>query len=57
MNKYIKNGIRLGWLIDRKNRQVHIYHPSQSPVIQSFNTKLSVEDVLVGFELDLKQIF
>jgi Uma2 family endonuclease len=57
MTKYIKNGVRLGWLIDKKNKQVHIYRPSQNPVIQSFNTKLSGEDVLVGFELDLTQIF
>lgn len=57
MNKYIKNGVRLGWLIDKKNKQVHIYRPSQEPVIQSFSTKLSGEDVLVGFELDLTQIF
>jgi Uma2 family endonuclease len=57
MEKYIKNGVRLGWLIDKKNRQVYIYRPSQTPYNQPFSTKLSGEDVLVGFELDLTQIF
>ena len=57
MEKYRKNGVRLGWLIDKKKRKVHIYKPLQSVDIQSFNKKLSGEDVLVGFELDLTQIF
>jgi Uma2 family endonuclease len=57
MEKYIKNGVRLAWLIDKKNKQVHIYRPLQTPVIQSFNLNLSGENVLEGFNLDLTQIF
>jgi len=30
MEEYIATGVRLGLLIDRQNRQVHIYRPKQS---------------------------
>lgn len=33
MEKYIQNGVSLGWLIDRKNRTVHIYQPNQESQI------------------------
>jgi Uma2 family endonuclease len=29
----IDNGVLLGWLIDRKNRAVHVYRPNQAPQI------------------------
>lgn len=29
MKEYMNNGARLGWLIDRKNKKVEIYRPSQ----------------------------
>ncbi|TAD97212.1 MAG: Uma2 family endonuclease [Bacteroidetes bacterium] len=57
MEEYIENGVRLGWLIDPKNEKVHIYRLNKENAIQSFDKKLSGEDVLVNFELDLKQIF
>ncbi|WP_196526238.1 Uma2 family endonuclease [Nostoc commune] len=28
MEEYINNGTQLGWLIDRKERQVFIYRPN-----------------------------
>ncbi|WP_445627410.1 Uma2 family endonuclease [Nostoc sp. DSM 114167] len=28
MQEYIENGTQLGWLIDRKQRQVFIYRPN-----------------------------
>ena len=33
MEEYLANGTVLGWLVDRQNRQVHIYRPHQEPVI------------------------
>lgn len=52
MEEYIQNGSLLGWLIDRKNEQVHIYRADDSvALIESFSKKLSGDEVLPGFEV------
>lgn len=55
MQEYLNSGLRLGWLIDPKNKQVEIYRHQDMEVLQS-PTTLSGEDVLPGFVLDLKDI-
>jgi len=57
MQEYINNGTRLGWLINRKNRQVEIYRPGREKEILDNPTTLSGEDVLPGFVLDLSLIW
>jgi len=57
MREYIANGLRLGWLINPKNKQVEIYRPNQEIEILESPTSLSGEDVLPGFILDLQPIF
>ena len=57
MQEYIDNGVRLGWLIDPKNRQVEIYRLGQEVEVLENPETLSGEDVLPGFALDLKPIF
>ncbi len=55
MLKWIENGARLAWLIDPESKKVFIYREDGSvSIIQGFNNKLSGEDVLPGFELDLQ---
>jgi Uma2 family endonuclease len=56
MHEYMDNGVRLGWLIDRKNQRVEIYRQGQEVEIVSSPATLSGEDVLPGFVLDLKDI-
>ncbi len=57
MREYIENGVKLGWLIDPKNRKVHIYRANgEVEVLQNPNI-VSGEDVLVGFELNVQEIF
>lgn len=56
MAEYIENGCRLGWLINRKAKQVEIYRPNQSPEILDAPQKLFGETVLLDFELDLSQM-
>jgi Uma2 family endonuclease len=56
MKVYIKNGTRLGWLLDRKNRQVEISRPDRDVEIIYSPATLSGEDVLPGFVLDLSDI-
>ena len=54
MLKWIENGAKLGWLIDTAKQQTYIYRTNCSvELIDGFDKKLSGENILVGFELDL----
>ena len=57
MQEYINNSTRLGWLINRKNRQVEIYRPGREKEILDNPTTLSGEDILTGFVLNLSLIW
>ncbi|WP_019502840.1 Uma2 family endonuclease [Pseudanabaena sp. PCC 6802] len=57
MREYQENGVRLGWLINRKDRQVEIYRLDGSVEILQSPTSLSGEDVLPGFTLNLEAIW
>ncbi len=57
MEEWRQNGCRLGWLINPKDRNVFIYRANGEIIIQTFKQKLLGEDVLVGFEIDLSEIF
>ncbi|MBD2502778.1 Uma2 family endonuclease [Anabaena azotica] len=57
MREYIDNGASLGWLIDRKNQQVEVYRPGQDVEVLNRPVNLSGEDVLLGFELDLTEVW
>ncbi|MEO1396567.1 MAG: Uma2 family endonuclease [Cyanobacteria bacterium J06634_5] len=56
MQEYIDNGARLGWLINRKDKQVEIYRPEQAIETLQDPSKLLGETVLPGFELELEGI-
>ena len=53
LQEYIENGVRLGWLIERKTRRVEIYRAGQPVEILEDPTHLYGEDVLSGLVLDL----
>lgn len=58
MAEYQANGVRLGWLIDPHQQQVFIYRADGSSThVDNFQTPLSGEDVLVGFELRLWELW
>lgn len=57
MQEYIDNGALLGFLIDRKNRKVHIYCPNQEPEIVDNPETVSGEPVLPGFALQMAKIW
>ncbi|MBO1054498.1 Uma2 family endonuclease [Dolichospermum sp. UHCC 0352] len=57
MREYIANGLRLGWLINPKDKQVEIYRPNQEIEVLQSPANLSGENVLPGFILDLQPIF
>jgi Uma2 family endonuclease len=56
MEKYLQNGVRLGWVIDPFTQQTTIYRPDQQPDTKPFADALSGEDVLVGFTLRLTDL-
>jgi Uma2 family endonuclease len=57
MQEYLDNGLRLGWLIDAKNKRVEIYRPNQEVEVLKSPVSLSGEEVLPGFVLDLQVVF
>jgi Uma2 family endonuclease len=57
MKEYRDNGARLGWLINRKSRQVEIYRQEQDVEVLQNPLTLSGEDVLPGFILYLASIW
>ncbi len=57
MLEYIENDVRLGWLIDPFEKKIHIYRRSGEIEILENAAKVSGENVLVGFELDLTEIW
>ncbi|MCJ8282176.1 MAG: Uma2 family endonuclease [Rivularia sp. ALOHA_DT_140] len=57
MKEYIDNGSRLGWLIDPQNRKVEIYRPDKTIEVLENPAKLSGEDVLPGFVLNLRRVW
>ena len=57
MQEYLDNGCRLGWLINRKQKEVEIYRPNVNVEILQSPTSLSGEDVLPGFSLNLIKIW
>ena len=57
MLEWIENGVLLGWLIDPKTQTSYVYRADGSiETVVGFDNKLSGEDVLKGFELDLSML-
>ncbi|MFZ4555807.1 MAG: Uma2 family endonuclease [Pseudanabaena sp.] len=57
MQEYQDNGCRLGWLIDPEGKRVAIYRLGQPAEILQSPSTLSGEDVLIGFVLNLENIW
>lgn len=57
MQKYINNGVKLGWLIDSKHRKVYIYRPQISVECLDNPVTVSGDPELSGFVLDLSKIW
>jgi Uma2 family endonuclease len=59
MEKWLANGVRLGWLINPKSKQTFIYRAALiiNNEARLFSETLSGEDVLPGLEIRLSDIF
>lgn len=56
MQAYLDNGLSLGWLLDPETQRVEIYRADQSVEILENPDRLSGEEILPGFILDLNSI-
>lgn len=57
MQEYLTSGIRLGWLIDPKNRRVEIYRQGKEVEVLDSPTSITGEDVMPGFVLELETVW
>lgn len=57
MQEYRQSGVRLGWLIDRKQRQIWIYRSDAIPERLDNPEKLSGENILPGFQLNMALVW
>ncbi|BAY04465.1 Uma2 family endonuclease [Anabaena cylindrica FACHB-243] len=57
MQLFLDYGVKLGWLINRKMRQVEIYRLDKPVEILEFPQELSGEDILPGFILNMEIVW
>lgn len=57
MREYLNSGVRLGWLLNRKIRQVEIYRSGSEVEVLDSPGSVSGEEVLPGFVLNLNSIW
>ena len=57
MEEYIENGVRLGWLIDPRQRRVYIYQPGETVQVLEDPANVSGDPELSGFNLDMREIW
>ncbi len=53
MQEYLDSGLRMGWLIDPQGQRVEIYRPEKEIEVITFPAKLSGEDILPDFTLEI----
>jgi Uma2 family endonuclease len=57
LQEYVKNGARLGWLLNPEVSQVLIYRPARAVDVLDHPEAVSADPELPGFVLDLKGIW
>ena len=57
MQEYIDNGVRLGLLIDRKQRRVHLYRPEREPQVLVDPEQASCEPEIPGLAFHMAHIW
>ncbi len=57
MEQYQRVGVRLGLLVDPKNKQVEIYRPGSEPEILEDPQSIDCNEVMPGFILDMNKVW
>ena len=53
----IRRGVRLGWLIEDRRREVHVFQPTGRPKVLRVGATLEADDILPGFALPIAELF
>jgi Uma2 family endonuclease len=56
MQEYIENGVKLGWLVDRRHQTAFVYRSDRSITQYPASATLTGEEVVPRFELALKSL-
>jgi Uma2 family endonuclease len=57
MKEYQRLGVKLGLLVDPKNKQVEIYRPGQEAEVLKSPTLIDCNEVMPGFVLSMNKIW
>jgi Uma2 family endonuclease len=57
MQEYRRLGVKLGLLVNPKNKQVEIYRPGQAAVVLESPDSIDCGEVMPGFVLSLSRIW
>ena len=57
MQLWLRNGVRLGWLVDPFKQQIWIYRPDAEPDVLERPQDISDEDILPSLLVDLRRIW
>ena len=57
MDEYITNGVRVGWLVDRANRTVHVYRPNVPVDVLTDPATVSGDPELPGLSVNMARVF
>lgn len=57
IDTWMPAGVRLGWLLDPRRKKAYVYRAgiAEPEVVTNFDGKLSAEDVVPGFVMDLSE--
>ena len=57
MELWLRNGVRLGWLVDPFDQRIWVCRPGDEPVVLERPMELSDDEVLPGLVVDLRRIW
>jgi Uma2 family endonuclease len=57
MERWRRNGVRLGWLVDPFDQRIWVYRPGAEAVLLERPMELSEDEVLPGLVVDLRRIW
>jgi Uma2 family endonuclease len=56
MVQWQKNGVKLGWLVNKEDETTWVYESGKEPLIVKFEDALDGKDILPGFAINIYQI-
>jgi Uma2 family endonuclease len=57
VDDYLKAGVQVVWVADPEKRTVTAYRPGQEPQVFTEADTLTVEDIIPGFQMAVRDVF